>query len=441
MRSTSNSEHLEAREQVRAVRGLRSLGRHGGWLVFAGSVAIYVALSEQAPWHVGFRRLGYFDLMVYRGATVRLFHGLGLYIAPIVHHFHFTYPPFAALVLAPLAAFPLPVDEVAVTLLNLGALAALLAATLRIWRRRSPDRPLPLPLRHLSTSSLVAIAAALALWLEPVSTTVGYGQVDLLVALLIVCDIARPDTARTKGAAIGLAAGMKLTPLIYVPYLLLTGRRRAAATATGVFAGTIALAFALLPADAARYWGGTFLDSSRVGGVSDAANQSLQGAISRLTDGAGGGSTWVAATVLIALAGLAVAVLAGRRGDEAAGFSLCAIAGLLASPISWTHHWVIAVPALLLLLLRGLEARSAPLLLAATAIAVIGASYSIETVAHPALVPDQPGPLLSSDPYVLIGVLAIVIACASTIRRQRRADPSHRRGQHERYDPLGAGAT
>lgn len=31
----------------------------------------------------------------------------------------------------------------------------------------------------------------------------------------------------------------------------------------------------------------------------------------------------------------------------AAGFSLCAVTGLLVSPISWTHHWVIAIPALL----------------------------------------------------------------------------------------------
>ena len=55
---------------------------------------------------------------------------------------------------------------------------------------------------------------------------------------------------------IGLAAGLKLTPAIFVAYLLVTGRRRAAATAAAAFAGTVAAGFAVLPAELGLVLGG-----------------------------------------------------------------------------------------------------------------------------------------------------------------------------------------
>ncbi|MEQ4546763.1 MAG: hypothetical protein ABN484_03695, partial [Nocardioides kribbensis] len=42
-----------------------------------------------------------------------------------------------------------------------------------------------------------------------------------------------------------------------------------------------------------------------------------------------------------------------RRGDPALGVGLAAVAMLLASPISWSHHWVWALPVALVLLERG----------------------------------------------------------------------------------------
>ena len=82
---------------------------------------------------------------------------------------------------------------------------------------------------------------AVALWLEPVRQTLSFGQVNLLLMLLIVADLCLPDSRWWKGVGVGLAAGFKLTPLIFIPYLLLTRRFRAAAVAPAIFALTIAV--------------------------------------------------------------------------------------------------------------------------------------------------------------------------------------------------------
>jgi hypothetical protein len=62
---------------------------------------------------------------------------------------------------------------------------------------------------------------------------------------LVVGDLALPD--RIKGIGIGLAAGIKLTPLIFIPYLLFTRRVRAAAVSALTFAVTVGLGYVLLP--------------------------------------------------------------------------------------------------------------------------------------------------------------------------------------------------
>ena len=80
--------------------------------------------------------------------------------------------------------------------------------------------------------------SALALATEPVQQTLGLGQVNLLLMLLVTADLltggadaGRPDPL-WHGLGIGIAAGVKLTPLIFIPYLLLIRRYRQAATAT-----------------------------------------------------------------------------------------------------------------------------------------------------------------------------------------------------------------
>jgi alpha-1,2-mannosyltransferase len=148
------------------------------------------------------------------------------------------------------------------------------------------------------------------------------------------------------------------------------------------------------------------------------ANQSLRGLILRLDPSFGSGRI-LAIALVVGLAGIALAVLASRRGDEALGFSLCALTGLLVSPVSWTHHWTLAVPALLLLGMRLVRERSRVGLAAVAAIFLLGYSYLPKLMAKPAFsagVGKSLGWTIASAPYVLIGCAALAIACVRQAR-------------------------
>ena len=390
--------------------------RRCAWLALAVSCAAYLVMSlahDQAfhPWG----RLNFFDLRVYRGAAQLTLGGKPLYGGPIWHWAPFTYPPFAAVVFAPLALLPLAVDEVLVTSCGIVAVFAVLALALQLPTADGEQAAPTPPWRPV----LIPVAVAAALWLEPVTATLGYGQINLLIALLIVGDLSRRDSAKGKGALLGLAAGLKLTPLIFVPYLLFSRRRRPAIVALGTFASTVALGYAALPGDSRQFWGGgLFLDSRRVGGSSVPANQSLRGVILRLDPSLG--SLWVLAiAVLVGIVGVALAVRASRRGDEAMGFSLCAVTGLLVSPVSWSHHWTLAVPALLLLGLRVYRNRSKIGTIAVGAIGLLGYSYLPKLMGKPAFASELALPAartLASAPYVLIGLAALGLGCVHETR-------------------------
>ena len=189
--------------------------------------------------------------------------------------------------------------------------------------------------------------AALGLWLEPVAMTLFFGQINLVLLALVVGDLALPDRIKGKGIGIGLAAGIKLTPLILIPYLLFTRRVKAAAVSALTFAVTVGLGFALLPHASAVYWGGKF---ARPGSKPfHLNNQSLNGVMLRLTHaGPDAHAYWLVAAVVVGIAGLATSILASRRGHELLGLVACAATGLLVSPITWSHHYVYVVPALVL---------------------------------------------------------------------------------------------
>lgn len=240
---------------------------------------------------------------------------------------------------------------------------------------------------------------------------------DIVLALAVLYDLALPDTSRWKGVAIGLAAGIKLTPAIFAVYLLLTRRYRAAATAAAVFAGTVAAGSAVLPASSGWYWAGEFASPGRISPVDDPANQSLLGVLSRTLHTADVLPLWLPLAAAVAATGLALAAAAGRRGDEAPGFSLCAVTGLLVSPISWTHHWVIAIPALLVAGTAVSGARRAGQTAAyrlgaagIAAVAVIGwIRLAQATPASGWLAMPVPA-LACSAVYVIIGLLTLTLA-------------------------------
>jgi alpha-1,2-mannosyltransferase len=208
---------------------------------------------------------------------------------------------------------------------------------------------------------LACAVTAAALWTEPVQRTLHVGQVELLLMALIVWDLGQPGYRRWQGAGLGLAAGVKLVPLIFIPYLLVTRRFRQAAVASAVFAGTAAIGWAALPQASAQWWlGPDFLAASRTGFVGFQANQSLYGLVTRL---AGSGpvatATWLGLAGAAAVIGLLAAARLHAAGWAAHGWVCCALTGLLVSPISWDHHWVWIAPLLAVLADGVLRARAA----------------------------------------------------------------------------------
>jgi alpha-1,2-mannosyltransferase len=199
--------------------------------------------------------------------------------------------------------------------------------------------------RGRTCAGAALLASAALFWLEPVQRTIFLGQVNLVLMLAILADLCLPDSVAGrwwKGTGIGIAAGIKLVPLVFIPYLLLTRRYREAAVATGVFCATIGLGFAVIPRDSGQWWlHGLFLQGSRVGFPGVMQNQSLHGIITRLAGSvAAGQPAWLVLAAVAGVAGIAAAALLHLAGHPVLGILTCALTGLLISPISWDHHWV-----------------------------------------------------------------------------------------------------
>jgi alpha-1,2-mannosyltransferase len=274
---------------------------------------------------------GFPDLSVYEYGGHAVLDGLDVYGSDdSATGYPFTYPPFAAVAMVPLALLPTWAGAALWTGLSTAALAATVVLV-----RRALGRP--------ASARLVVVAVVGALALEPVSQNLSFGQINAILMLAVVVDLLRSE-GRSSGVLAGLAAGVKLTPLVFVVLLVMVGRRNAAARALLVFAATVAIGFAAMPGSSASYWTDDLLDARRVGPPALAHNQSIYGALTRLLDGPPPTVLWLALAGPLALGVLRVAVGWWRRGDRVLGTCLGAVATLLASPVSWSHHWVWALP-------------------------------------------------------------------------------------------------
>jgi alpha-1,2-mannosyltransferase len=334
---------IQKRGEAGAATGLAASGGRRillvGGVLFCVAVGAYLALAALRPadfWLMN-------DLKIYRLAGLVAQRSGPLYQVRFLRGgLSFTYPPFAAAVFAALALAPLATLKVLITAASLLSLAG---AAWLAWGAAGVRAP-------AARAGAALAVAAVTLWTDPVQQTLGFGQVNLILMVVVLADLCQPDKRWWKGAGTGLAAGFKLTPAIFIGYLLITRRFRAAAVAAAAFGLSVGAGFAVLPGASRRYWiDGLFLNFERPGGTSYVSNQSLDGVLSRLSGSAAAGRpAWLAAAVAAGLAGLLVAAWAHRRGQELTGIVTCAVTGLLVSPVSWDHHWVWIVPALVAVL-------------------------------------------------------------------------------------------
>ncbi|MBN3929217.1 DUF2029 domain-containing protein [Streptomyces verrucosisporus] len=338
-------------------------------LTWSAVVAVSVALALAASWI--YTRDDYWsqrwtvDLTVYlaSGETVR--EGASLYdlviISPLYGEMPYLYPPLTALLFfVPLSFLPAGAAALVWNSASLVALGAVVWLSLGMAGVRD-DR---------TRSALTVVGLVLAACLLPVRIQLIAGQINMFLLLLVLLDFSRRSD-RLRGVGIGIAAGLKITPLIFIVYLLVTRRWAAARNALAAFLVTVAIGFLVLPGDAARYWGGLVLHSSRAGGVFDTPNQSLAGAMARVLSSEQFASWWLLVMAVVGLWGIAVALLAFRRGSDLLGFSATAVTGLLVSPVSWEHHWVYVIPLLVWLAVRAHRTRSLPVAVATAVLVTV----------------------------------------------------------------------
>ncbi|HET9253963.1 MAG TPA: glycosyltransferase 87 family protein [Pseudonocardiaceae bacterium] len=312
----------------------------------------------------------FIDLDVYRLGVRQWWDGGDMYgTLPPTHdgvRLPFIYPPFAAIALLPLAVIPWSLARVA----NFGLMIAGLAVTIYLSLRRlwpALDRP------HAVLISGAALP--LALWLEPVRETIRFGQVNLFLMTLVAADCLAGKPRWPRGLLVGVAAAIKLTPAVFVLYFLLRRDVRAALVAGATGALATAVGFVVLPGESVRYWFGGFAGAGGLSGSPYASNQSLRAALARLglSPPIQSGLWLLAAIVVLAAAGAGV-TRASRAGDPVLAITITGAAGLLLSPVSWSHHWVWIVPALLAMAARAVRTQS-PGWIAATVITA--ATFSI----------------------------------------------------------------
>ncbi len=304
-------------------------------LLPAGLAAAVVSLAVLViTFHADARDLwSMIDLRVY------LWGGRNARIDPQVYHlkFHgflyFTYTPMALTLCMAASYLKLGIAKWLITIATVASvgLSAWLALGIAGYRRSA------------GRLGLALLTAAVLLWLEPVQQTLRFGQVNAVLMVIVLADLALPARSRFKGIGIGLATGFKLVPGIFILYLLVTRQFRAAAVAAGTFAVTVLYAFAVIPVPAREYWfDGLFDNPSRTGSVSYVSNQSIYGLITRMlrTVGPAVREPWLVSALIVLAVGLALAAWAERQGLRLIAISAAAVTGLLVSPVSWSHHWV-----------------------------------------------------------------------------------------------------
>jgi alpha-1,2-mannosyltransferase len=255
----------------------------------------------------------------------------------------FTYTPFAAIAFALISFIPWTPLWILSVIVNMVMLLVALWFTFRALGYA--DRRVRL--------GATLVAAAVTFWLQPVVRTIYLGQVNLILMAAIIWDLTQAEFAKDgqrrwwAGALTGVAAGIKLVPLIFVPYLLLTKRFREAVMTVAGFLATVLVGFAILPHDSSKWWlhGMVFSDGNRTGFTGWAGNQSLRAIITRFAGSINAGTRpWLVAAFVAVVGGIVAAALIYRAGYPMVALLTTALTGLLASPISWDHHWVWVAP-------------------------------------------------------------------------------------------------
>jgi alpha-1,2-mannosyltransferase len=273
------------------------------------------------------------DLQVYVYAVKDLLAGGDIYATTTPGwNLYFIYPPIAAILMVPLAFGPYLFWQLVWT-------AGLVGAQQSVLRRCGVPRGWKL--------GLIGVAVVLAV--EPIRTTLGYGQVNTMLMALVVADLLPDPPGQRRripqGTLIGLAAAIKLTPALFLVFAFLIGRRRAALTGIVAFLVFTGIGAIVMFDETVAFFGGLSGGDTRTASPLYVGNQSLLGVFFRLGDSSTATTLiGLGISAIVALLGALVAAHWWRLGHKVFAVAIVGLTTCLASPLSWTHHYVWIVP-------------------------------------------------------------------------------------------------
>lgn len=325
--------------------------------LFAAAIAYFLLVSRKYD----------LDLVVYRSAISWWWNGHDPYHHLYsIHELAFTYPPFALLALGPLAAIPAGLAKFLWFLISLAALTASLFIVFKSLRWRG----------SLNVWLIAAaISGAAVFVIEPVRSTIDYGQVNAVILVACLFDTVWPRF-RWRGVFVGCAAAIKLTPLIFVLYFGIKRDVRAVVRAAGAFVVASGIAWMVLPGPSHEFWTKFVWQPERTGSLSYPGNLSWDAVAVRTgMASAEARYLWAGLAAVTLVVGTVAAARCVRAGSEVGGVFMVAITGLLVSPVSWSHHWIWMVTAVPLLLSPNELHRNTRLTLVGLVVLVVLAPY------------------------------------------------------------------
>jgi len=310
----------------------------------AGKIALAALALTVVGWLIYIEFTGGLDFNVYRLGAMTIFDNEGmhkdLYARDLLDYgalkLPFTYPPFAALLFVPFAFLPFGVGVGIMYTISIGV--AWWMATLIYDYATSRGYHIPFQ-DKLGRYGTIAVLTFIIILSGPWRRGLALVQVNPIILILVLADFLRPAKRIPRGALIGIAGGIKLTPLAFGLILLMRKDWRGVASVAGGFVGTIALGFLAVPGEAAYYWGVAVRNTSRIGVTAFYDNVSLTGIFAHQ------GVPEPIATVLVVALSLFLLVataalmrLSIRANMVFSQVALNAFLMLQISPISWSHH-------------------------------------------------------------------------------------------------------
>lgn len=327
----------------------------------------------------------------------------------------FVYPPFAAVVLSPLVALPWPVMTAVMVLISMACLAAVIhLTTRRVWPEGGRRGAL----------LVTAVVLPLSTFTEPVYDTFLFGQINLLLLGLVAFDCLVEKPRWPRGALVGIAAAIKLTPAVFLLYFLFRKDFRASVAVVVSAAAATAVGLAANWSGSMAFFFGT-TGPRTISATGFIGNQSIAGAFARWKlPETQQHQLWVYACVAAGVLALFALLRAYRTADPVLAMSVTAAFGLLISPVSWGHHWVFMVPAFIGMVAVGVRRRHVGWLSAAVvvgAVAVYPPYLLTEEGGYLMTVPQQ----LAANGFCVVGIVLLVFYAVPEITYRTRPAVRH----------------